>query len=215
MRNRILLLAMGLALVATPAVAGNKIKTVPTEPVACEGVFGPTSSEAQVKEFFGAENVVTGTVYGPEGIEILATTAFPDDPDRRIQFVWWDEENLRYASYIELARNQETPAGVRIGQSVAEVQAINGAPFSINGFWWDYGGNAVFDKGALTNPESGCSFWVHFSPKDDYPPNLDVSTIAGEVTVPSSEPLLKELDVRVTGINLGYPWPDDLPQPQD
>ena len=130
MITRISLLAMGLAVMAVPAVAGgNKIKTVPTEPVACEGVFGPESSEALVKQTFGAENVVTGTVHGPEGMEILATTVFPDDPERRLQFVWWDEENFRYASYVELARSQEqvnalSQENVELKSRVGELEKI-------------------------------------------------------------------------------------------
>ncbi len=211
---RICLLALSLALIAVaPVVAKDKAKAS-SETVSCEGVFGPKSSDALVRETFGADNVETGTVYGVEGIELLATTVFPDDPHRKMQFTWWDEDKLEYLSSAELAPSQKTPTGVEIGMSVAEVEAINGAPFTINGFWWDYGGNAVFETGALASPDDGCGFWIHFSPKDDYPQTLDITPIAGEVTVPSDEKLLRELDVRVTQISLGYPWPEDLPQPE-
>lgn len=211
---RICVLALSLALIAAaPVMAKDKVKSS-SETVSCEGVFGPKSSDALVRKTFGTDNVETGTVYGVEGIELLATTVFPDDPDRVMQFTWWDEDKLEYLSSVELAPSQKTPTGVEIGMSVAEVEAINGAPFTINGFWWDYGGNAVFEKGALASPDDGCSFWIHFSPKDDYPESLDITPIAGEVMVPSDEKLLRELDVRVTQISLGYPWPEDLPQPE-
>lgn len=212
---RLSLLALSLAMIAAaPVVAKDKAApSAAAETVSCEGVFGPKSSAAAVTEAFGADNVVTGMVDGPEGSEVLATTVYPNDPTRVMEFGWWDEEKREYPSYVELSPSQITPTGVKIGMSVAEVEAINGAPFSINGFWWDYGGNGVFETGALVNPETGCGFWLHFSPKDEYPESLDTSAIAGEVTVPSKEPLLKELDVRVTQITLGYAWPDDLPQP--
>lgn len=209
------LLVLSLALVAVqPLAAKDKVKQPPVETVTCEGVFGPESSEALVKQTFGAENVVTGTVHGPEGIEMLATTVFSDDPDRSMEFGWWDEENLRYLSYVELAPSQQTPGGVRIGMSVAEVEAINGAPFTINGFWWDYGGNAMIEKGALANPDEGCRFWIRFATMEEYSEDIDVTPIAGEVTVPSSEPLLEQLGARVVSISLAYPWPDELPQPE-
>lgn len=212
---RISLIALSLAILASaPALAKDKTKTTESETVTCEGVFGRKSSDALVRETFGDENVETGTVYGVEGIELLATTVFPDDPQRRMQFTWWDEDKLEYLGSVELAPSQQTPAGVKIGQSVAEVEAINGAPFAINGFWWDYGGGAMFETGALTSPEEGCGFWLRFAPKDDYPENLDITPVAGEVEVPSSEPLLKELDVRVSELTLGYPWPEELPQPE-
>lgn len=211
---RISLLALSLAVAVAPAMAKDKEKAVP-QAISCDGVFGPKSSDALVRETFGDENVETGTVYGVEGIELQATTVYPDDPERVMQFSWWDEEKLEYLSSVELAPSQETPAGVKIGMSVAEVEAINGAPFTIGGFWWDYGGGAVFEKGALANPETGCGFWIRFAPKDEYPESVDVTPVSGEVTVPSSEPLLETLDVRVQSINLGYPWPDELPQPDN
>ena len=216
MKTRIALLALSLALIAAPAMAKDKAKPAPGAPVAvtCEGVFGPKSSDALVRETFGEDNVETGTVYGVEGIELKATTVYPDDPDRMMQFNWWDEEKLDYLSSLELAPSQETPTGVKIGMSVGEVEAINGEPFTIGGFWWDYGGGAVFEKGALGNPESGCGFWIRFAPMDEYPEDIDVTPVSGEVTVPSSEPLLETLDVRVQSISLGYPWPEELPQPE-
>ena len=218
MKTRISLVALSLALVAAPVMAKDKVKADAAEPVVvtCEGVFGPKSTDALVRETFGDENVETGMVYGVEGIEFMATTVFPDDPERVMQFSWWDEDNLEYLSSVELAPSQETPTGVKIGMSVAEVEAINGAPFTIGGFWWDYGGGAVFEKGALADadPADGCGFWLRFAPKDEYPEGTDVTPVSGEVTVPSSEPLLETLDVRVQSINLGYAWPEELPQPE-
>lgn len=209
---RISLLALILAMPAiAPAAAKDKLKTAESETVTCEGVFGRQSSDALLRQTFGDENVETGTVYGVEGIELLATTVFPDDPQRRMQFTWWDDDKLEYLGSVELAPSQQTPEGVKIGQTVAEVEAINGAPFTINGFWWDYGGGAMFEKGALVSLDEGCGFWLRFAPKEDYPESLDTTPVAGEVEVPSSEPLLKTLDVRVQSISLGYPWPEELP----
>lgn len=216
MKIRISLLALSLAVAVAPAAAKDKVKTADAAPtvVTCDGVFGPKSSDALVRRTFGDENVETGKVYGVEGIEFEATTVFPDDPERVMQFSWFDEEKHEYLSSVELSPSQETPTGVKIGMTVAEVEAINGAPFTLGGFWWDYGGGSTFETGVLRNPENGCGFWIAFAPKEDYPADLDVSAVSGEVTVPSSEPLLKMLDVRVQSINLGYPWPEDLPQPE-
>lgn len=216
MNFRISLIALSLAVAVTPAMAKDKVKTTSDAPVAvtCDGVFGPKSSDALVRETFGDENVETGLVYGVEGIEFEASTVYPNDPDRVMQFSWFDDEKHEYLSSVELSPSQETPTGVKIGMTVAEVEAINGAPFTLGGFWWDYGGGSTFETGALANPDEGCGFWIGFAPTEDYPQDLDVSAVSGEVTVPSSEPLLKTLDVRVQSINLGYAWPEELPQPE-
>lgn len=215
MYARLSFAALSLTLVATmPLAAKEKTKAEPAgfETVTCDGVYGRKSSDALVKETFGADNVKTGMAYGAEGMEFMATTVYPDDPQRVIEFSWWDEDKLEYLGSVDLSPSQQTPTGVRIGMTVAEVEAINGAPFTVGGFWWDYGGNAVFEKGKLVSPEDGCGFSIRFAPKDEYPSNLNVDAVSGEVTVPSSEPLLKTLDVRVQSISLGYPYPDELPK---
>ncbi|WP_152658666.1 hypothetical protein [Devosia chinhatensis] len=211
MRARLSLAMLSLALVAAPALAGD----APVEPVQCAGIFGPDSSESLLRDTFGDDNVVTGIVPGPEGTELLATTIFPDDPDRRMEFGWFDEQNLARLNYVELSPSQAGPQGVRIGMSVAEVEALNGQPFAVGGFWWDYGGYAIIDDGALAGVlEGGCYLSIRFAPAEDYPQDIDVTPVAGEVQVPSADPLLATLDTRVQVLTIGYPWPEDLPQPQ-
>jgi len=99
--------------------------------------------------------------------------------------------------------------------SVAEVEALNGSPFNVGGFWWDYGGYANIEEGTLAGElDGGCYLSIRFSPKDEYSPKLDITPVLGEVQVPSNEPLLETLDTRVQVLSIGYAWPDDLPKPE-
>lgn len=215
MSARPVLALLALALLAsTPLAAKDKTKPVPApEEVACTGVYAADSSEARVIETFGADNVVTGIVPGPEGTEILATTVYPDDPERTMQFGWWDEEKREYLSYVDLAPSQASPGGARIGMTVAEIVKLNGEPFTINGFWWDYGGYAFIEKGAFADNPDGCSVSIRFDTTLDGAPDTNFDPISGEVTVPSDEPLLETLGAKVNVLSLGYPWPENLPQP--
>lgn len=211
MRARLPFAVLSLVLALGPAAAQD----AQDDQLQCAGVFGPDSTEALVRQTFGDANVVTGIVPGPEGTEMLATTVFGDDPARRMAFGWFDEENLSRLNYVDLAPDQIGPGGVRIGMSVADVEALNQEPFAVGGFWWDYGGYANIETGALAGEqEGGCYLSIRFSPGDDYPADLDVTAVAGEVQVSSAEPLLQRLDTRVQVVSIGYPWPDDLPQPQ-
>lgn len=206
MRAPLISLAL-LAVALSPAFAKEKAAS-PAE-VSCTGAFAADSSEARLIDAFGKANVTTGMVPGPEGMEMLATTVFPDDPEKTMRFGWWDEDKREYLSYVDLAPSQSAPRGVRQGMSVAEIEAINGAPFSLNGFWWDYGGYAWFETGVLAPTEGGCSLMLRFDSTGDVPEGVDVTPIAGDITVPSGEALLKTLDVRVSQVSLGYPLPDD------
>ena len=206
MLARLSLFAFCAALAASPALA--KTKTAAPDEVSCSGVFGPESTEALIRETFGEDNVVTGDVPGPEGTTILATTVFPNDPDKTMEFGWWDEDNRASLSYVQLSPSQTGPHGVQIGMSVAEVEAANGEPFNIGGFWWDYGGYAQIDSGNLAGDSNGCFISLRFSPSDDAIGNTDVTAISGEVIISSSEPLLEQVDTRVQSISLGYPDPN-------
>lgn len=175
--------------------------------IACEGAFGIDSSEARLIEIYGADNVETGIVPGPEGIDMLATTVFPGDSRKQLQFVWWDEENRRDPGNIELPSKLMAPGGVRIGMTLDALEALNGAPFTFSGFGWDYGGFAGFETGKLANPPGGCSLSVRLYPQT-YPDDVDTTSVSGEVVVQSTDPLLDLMDVRVGSLSIGYPHPD-------
>lgn len=184
--------------IATPGFA---------EEIACEGAFGIDSSEARLVEVYGADNVVTGIVPGPEGTEMLATTVFPDDPKRSLQFVWWNEEALSDPSYIELPAKLSAPGGVHIGQSLAQVEALNGEPFTLLGFGWDYGGSAGFESGALSDLPGDCLLSVRFE-YGESPEGLDTLPAMGDKELSSDDPLLAQMQVRLYAVSIGYPHPD-------
>jgi len=190
-------------LVATPVLAKDKTA------FSCTGVFGPDSSEALVKQTYGADNVVTGMVPGAEGQDMLATTVFPNDPDKTLLFAWMNDQTREGLAFVDLPPSIAGPHDIHVGMSVAEVLAINGRPFNVGGFWWDYGGYAQIEEGALANTElTTCYLSLRFAPADAYPQDLDVSAVSGEVSIPADEPLLAKLDTRLTVVSVSYPGPD-------
>jgi len=191
------LLLPSLLLLATPVVADE---------IACEGPFAADSSESRLQEVFGADNVVTGDAPGPEGTTILATTVYPDDPERMMVFGWWDEESLSALSYVDLAPG-DTAFGIGRGMRVDEVEARNGEAFTMTGFWWDYGGYAGFQSGQLADLPGGCYLSLRLDTGVDVPDGLDVDAISGDQQISSDEPLLEQLAVEVTQVTLGYPYP--------
>ncbi len=202
MLRRVLVLGLS-ALLSSGAMAAE---------IACDGPYAADSSAQRLIETFGNENVVTGEVPGPEGTTVLATTVFPNDPQKKMEFGWWDEEKLERLAYFTLAETDTAPGGLKPGLTVKEVEALNGGPFKVGGFWWDYGGGANFEGGKLAEAPGGCIVSVQFEPKADIPADLDVSTISGEVEIDSTDPLLEKLDTRIVSVSIGYP---DFSQSED
>ncbi|MBE7733906.1 hypothetical protein [Devosia faecipullorum] len=211
---RLSMIAVSTLLLAAPAIAEQTQATDIGEVFACSDLFAPDTSHARLREALGDANVETGTIYGAEGMELPATILYPDDPARSMNIIWFDEDNLAYPASIELSENQIGPGGVRIGMSIGEVEALNGQSFPLGGFWWDYGGYAYFEDGALArpDPEPACYLSLRFLPSDDLDADIDVGPVSGDVELRSDLPLLEQIDTRVTSVNVGYEWPEALAQ---
>jgi hypothetical protein len=183
-----------LLLASTPAIAGE---------LKCEGPFAADSSEAKLIEAFGQQNVHTGPVPGPEGSTLLATTVSLAD-GRSIEFGWWDEEKHERIAYFTVPPEDTAPNGLKKGMTVKEVEALNGAPFELFGFFWDYGGSAGFQDSKLGTAPGGCTVSVTFA-TGEYPADLNVDAISGDMLISSSEPLLEKVGARIDSITVGYP----------
>jgi hypothetical protein len=193
------LAALALLLPLSPAIAAE---------LACEGVFGIDTSEARFVETFGRENVITGEVPGPEGTTMIGTTVYPGDPEREFQAVWWDEETLTDLSFVTVPAADTAPGGLRLGMSLEEIEALNGEPFTILGFSWDYGGSASFQSGKLSGLPGGCHLSLMFEPTVELPAGTDSAPIEGDIEVLSTLPLLRQVEPRIAELMFGYPHPD-------
>ena len=185
------------------------------EEIGCEGVFNQNATLAEIEVAFGKDNVVTGEVPGPEGTTMIATTIYPDDSARTMQVRWWDEQNVKYLAGVTLAQTDTGPHGVKVGMPIEDVEAINGEPFGLMGFFWDYGGGASFDTGVLSDIPGGCYLNLQLSPTLDMLPE-DVSTaISGDVALRSDQPEVLAAKVTVWEVNLGYAYPQALEEGGD
>jgi hypothetical protein len=200
-----------VALAALPcvALASPVLVAQAGEPLhlECAGPFGPDSSEAFLAQVFGADNVVSETIDGPEGTTLDSTLLFPDDPERRLIILWQDEVG-RIGPAAIIVRDDATwigPGGVHLGSGLDEVEAINGAPFRVLGFGWDYGGAASFPSGRLSAIPGGCVMSLSFDIDWtlSYGPEFDV--IMGDQELDSNDEMLRAAHPRVSEIAVGYP----------
>ena len=79
---------------------------------------------------------------GPEG-EIYEATILQiqvANAVERIEIVWNDETGHPFSVVVSGASSLRGPNGLALEMSAAEVERVNGRPFSIYGWGWDYGG---------------------------------------------------------------------------
>jgi hypothetical protein len=99
---------------------------------------------ATAKARLGDTNVVASELPGAEGETYPGWVLYPGDPSRKIE-VGLDGEAV-HPLMLQLRGESsvwERPDGVKLGMSIAELQAKNGKPFEFLGFDWDYGGTVV------------------------------------------------------------------------
>ncbi|TND08328.1 MAG: hypothetical protein FD123_2359 [Bacteroidetes bacterium] len=122
-------------------------------------------SEAELIEKYGKENVTRDTIPAGEGTFYIGTKLFPGT-NKQVELSWSDTvkfEKLLSAmirtGYDSLHKpfvnNQwKSKTGIRLGTTLLELEQLNGKPFIIFGFGWDYGGMLQsWDKGKLENAQ--------------------------------------------------------------
>lgn len=209
--------AILLLLLATAAPAAAQSGAPPSaaaaasgEVLACAPPFGPKSSHAEIVAAFGAANVTFTEIDGAEGEKLAATVVFPKDPKRRLELMWADEK--KRSGLLAVRPDKKTtrvaPNGIRRGMSLAEVEKLNGRPFVLVGFDWDYGGSVTDWKGgALATPApGGCTVSVAFA----LPETVDgavAEKVAGDAEFSSSDKEMKAAKPIVDSFTVGYPQP--------
>lgn len=170
------------------------------------------ATEADLKTTFGADKVEYRDLGGPEGEELPGTLVNGDDPRRRLEVVWADAaarakpEMLRLLSLFDeraeatVAPDWTMPSGLKVGLTLSEVEAINGRPFRLSGFGWDYGGMVLdWEGGALEAGRETCEIAVMFEPRAAFG-----ESATGDIALASDDPALRAADPAVMMMMLTY-----------
>jgi hypothetical protein len=153
-----------LALLLTVSAAPAAPRKAP-DVVTCKGLFAKSVTHARLVEAFGKRKVVMARVGIGEGETVTASVIFPRDSARRIEVLWMDDKRLRNPSEIRTGGGStwRTSQGVRRGLSAAEIGALNGRPFELWGFGFDYGGTTLdWKDGALAQQDGDCRLTLRF-----------------------------------------------------
>jgi hypothetical protein len=135
-----------------------------------------------LRTLYGAKNVKAAELPGPEGTTLEGIRMF-EGTDRELELIYDQEgEEKIVTDVVVIGSAWKFECGLRVGMSLEEVEKINGGPFQVMGFDWDYGGFANFEGGKL---ERGVS--VRF-----YPTAERVSEkLSGDVQIKSTDADLK------------------------
>jgi hypothetical protein len=190
---RIALLALFLA-ACQSAPAANR--------VVCGDVFNAQMTEASLVKRFGAQNVRPHDL-SMEGQSVPATEV------NDVIVAWKDERHtLPQFVLIPTSSKAETYEGIRIGTDLKTLEKINGAPFTMAGFAWDYAGTVMsWGTGKLMDATGGtCRLLVRLNPGHHLTPeqNRAMMRTVGDRDFQSSSPEMQLLNPEVYEIILQF-----------
>jgi hypothetical protein len=175
--------------------------------IKCEGPFGRNASHADLVKAFGSGNVVYQDIDGAEGEKIKASVLYPKDAKTKLEIIWGDEKARRGPMIRARDQSVWTSAnGIRIGMALADIEKMNGKPFTLSGFDWDYGGRVKdWHGGELAKPlPGGCIVGVEFVHPEDAP-EASLTKVSGDIDVLSDNADIRAVEPYVGVVTISYP----------
>ena len=178
----------------------------------CTGPFARDADESTVAAAFGAANITRAEIQIGEGYTEPGTVVFASDDARRIEILWRDTATrtqpatviFRTGSTWRIAISGLPDKPVALGATLEEIEAMNGKPFSINGFGWDLGGRATgWHDGRLAHPIGGCALLLGFDHAPDAPPDA-LEKVNGDIELLSSDAALRQVKPVVVEMMLSW-----------
>ena len=146
----------------------------------------------ELKKAYGAKNVKEADLPGPEGSTLRGVILF-EGGDHEMHVIWNDEKIGKEALNVDLVGKAWVIAGkLKLGATIADVEAVNGGAFKVGGFDWDLGGYANFEGGKLDT-----KVIVRF-----YPEGESDESLSGDKQIPSTNKTLRKAKPVVTELSV-------------
>ena len=182
------------------SAAGATLKAV-----ACSGAFSKDSSNLKLAIMFDEQNVTFNDIT-VNGASVGASTIYAKDPRRRLE-IWWQNPANRSGIYLILINGQSTwaaPGGMKLGQTLADLEKLNKKPFKLKGVDKD---NTIavsdWDGGALAVLPGGCKSGVTLQPDPKAGPDA-LSALPANKEFSSNDPAMRDVKPKISEILIGY-----------
>ena len=174
------------------------------------GAVRGSDTEATLKSRFGARIQQVEVDMG-EGTTEPGTVLRDERGVPELYFTWKDSER-KHPATIRSAEGAkwQMENGIRIGTDLRAVARLNGGPFTLSGWGWDYAGTVVsWNSGKVKRLDGAhCHFFARFAlPRAAAPTEEQqqlINQTSGEGEFSSSNPAMAKLNPRVYEIFLVF-----------
>lgn len=167
------------------------------------GAITAKSSAETLAQVYGRTRVAEKMIYLGEGYQERGTVVFPRDSTRTLFITWKDTVNARNPALIQVVGVAwRTAEGIRLGTTLRTLERLNGGPFTMTGFDWDYSGTILsWDGGKLeTLSQPHGRVFLSLQPAEHH---YDRS-VSGDRDISSRHPEMQRLDPVVRTIRVEF-----------
>jgi hypothetical protein len=190
--------------VAKPSKKGKRAKAARDNVIACTGGLARDANHDAVVRAFGAGNVTYRALQVPGYDDTKGTVVFAGRPARQIEIVWKDQKSRSRPSLVTFGPAWRTAEGITVGADLAAVEKLNGGPFTLSGFEWDFGGTVTDWKGGtLAKQNGGCQLVVRFGISYENPGKAH-DAVGGSKDFSSRDPKMIAVKPAVREIAIQY-----------
>jgi hypothetical protein len=159
------------------------------------GKITPGCSETDLIAFYGAKNIQHAFIEIGEGETVQGSVLFSGTPDA-VKIEWKEEYKFPWRITISSkGTHWHTKEGIAVGISLEALEKINGGPFKLTGFGWDYGGRTIsWENGNLPR-----QLQIDLTPTKKVSES-EYQSVSGDRDFISSNPVMKKLGLTVENI---------------
>lgn len=162
------------------------------------------TGETDLIMIFGEENIKRLDIQIEQGRTAPGIIVFPNQSEKRIEVIWKNTRERNEPFIILRGKRSiwKTEQGISLGTSLNELEKINGGPFSMLGFGWDFSGTVIdFNEGILCKSGYCDSQYekrkitIRLTPDDSQKTDSDdYNTVLGDRVFKSDNPIMKKLN---------------------
>jgi hypothetical protein len=168
--------------------------------------IGSEVSEADLRRRFGSAALDSIRVELGEGETAPGTVLYPADSTRRLEVLWRDTLGRRQPARLILRGTRtrwQVGPGISLGTSLKELERLNGRPFTLAGFGWDYAGVITDWKGgALDSALTGVKLYLDPGPEQQQ--SAAYSQVLGDRDYSSGFPAMQQLNPKAAQIFMDF-----------
>ena len=165
------------------------------------------TDESTLIRVFGSANVRRERIQIGEGETVPGNVLFPADSARRLEIIWADTIGRRFPKRLILRGDSSrwsVANGISLGTTLEQLEKLNGRPFTLAGFGWDYGGVVTDWRGGNLATPLGRSVKLYLSPTPAAQSDPVYPLVLGDKDYASDLPAMRKLKPTVRDIFIDF-----------